>query len=610
MIFKQLLQNKIIAAIAITLVVAGAYLSYQGLTGNDATARYLTAVVERGRLIVSVSGSGQVAVSDQVDIKPKVSGELAGLYIKKDQDIEEGYLLAVINTSTAQRAVSEAEISLESAKISLEELLSEPDAQSLLQAQNALAQAERDFEIAERNYGNIEEDTEQTLTEAYEDGYADVSTSFFTLSEYMQDLKNVLGTEDYVEKYITSYKLILGKDSFLIQRFIDNYYQAEDLYNESFTFFGGVFQDDERDQIYKLVNDTLEAAKATSRTLESARHMYDAITAKSYHQYYVSSVIDSMKPKIENDLSGIFSTVGSLQNTIDIINDTVQDMPDKIKDAELALKSAEEKLADKKLALEDLEGGPDPLDIRTQQNVVAQKEAALTDAKAELADCYIYSPFSGVVATVNSDIKKGDTISSSLVLATIITEQKIAEITINEIDAAQVKINQKANITLDAVEDMNITGKVTEIDTLGTVTQGVVTYDVKIALDTQEDRIKPGMSLSAVIITEAKKNVLLVSNLAIKQQGDTSYVQVVDGANIERSAIANISGAVISVSGLHMRLIQTGISNDTMTEITDGLEEGDTIVVQTVSLTSQNQSQQSSRFGGSSMQGGTFRMMH
>lgn len=604
-LFKQLIKRKIVVVIILVLIVAGSYFGYQRFTKNDGATRYLTAVVERGTLIVSLSGSGQVSASEQIDIKPKVSGELNAFYIAKDQEIRTGQLLAVIDDNDAQRAVDEAEISLENAKIELEKLLSPPDIQELLQAENALAQAERDFEIAKRDYNNIDKDTELILTNAYEDGYNDVSTSFFKLSDYIEDLKDVLGTEQQTEEYIGSYELILGRNSSLIQRFLNDYNEAEDLYNETFSFFSNVYRNNDRDEIYELINDTLEATKAISYALESARHMYDAIVIRSYHNYYVSSVIDNMQPKIESDLSSIFSLITSLQNTIDIIDETVENMPDKIKDAELALKTAEEKLLGKEIALEELKKGADSLDIRTQQNILAQREASLAKVKEELANHYIYSPFNGIVADVNSSLRKGDNISSGSVLATIITNQRIAEITLNEIDIAQVKTGQKANITFDAVENLNVTGEIAEVDTLGSANQGVVTYGVKISFDTQDERIKPGMTLSTNIIINAKQNVLMVQSSAIKQQGDTSYVQAVDNIGINQT-IANISGSVIPDSSLYNQEIQIGLSNNTMTEILNGLKEGDVVVAQSINSNSASNQLQRNTGGFNS---GMMRMM-
>ena len=98
---------------------------------------------------------------------------------------------------------------------------------------------------------------------------------------------------------------------------------------------------------------------------------------------------------------------------------------------------------------------------------------------------------------------------------------------------AKVKVGQKVTLTFDAIEDLSITGEVAEIDTLGTVSQGVVNYAVKIVFDTQDERVKSGMSVSAAIITDVKQDVLLVPNAAVKSN-DEQYVEVLEN-NIPRN---------------------------------------------------------------------------
>ena len=64
-------------------------------------------------------------------------------------------------------------------------------------------------------------------------------------------------------------------------------------------------------------------------------------------------------------------------------------------------------------------------------------------------------------------------------------------------DFLTIKVGDKATLTFDAVTDLSISGQVAEIDTVGTVSQGVVSYALKIAFDTQDTRVKPGMTVSA-----------------------------------------------------------------------------------------------------------------
>jgi len=154
-----------------------------------------------------------------------------------------------------------------------------------------------------------------------------------------------------------------------------------------------------------------------------------------------------------------------------------------------------------------------------------------------------------------------------------------ANIAINETDISKVAKDQKATLTLDAITDLTLTGKVTKIAQKGTNTQNVITYDVTIGIDSIDTRLRPEMTISADITTEVKQDVLYVSSSAVKTDSSGGqYVQVMK------------NGIPETVS------VTIGISNDTDTEITSGLSEGDTVVTQTISA--QPTSQSTTRQGG------------
>ena len=102
---------------------------------------------------------------------------------------------------------------------------------------------------------------------------------------------------------------------------------------------------------------------------------------------------------------------------------------------------------------------------------------------------------------------------------------------------------------------------------MGAVSQGVVSYGVKIAFDIEDERVKPGMSVTVDIITDAKQDVLVLPNSAIKFQKNSYYVELVELSE-----------------EIKLQPIETGLSNDLYTEIVSGLKEGDIVVTSTISL--------------------------
>jgi uncharacterized protein YlxW (UPF0749 family) len=109
--------------------------------------------------------------------------------------------------------------------------------------------------------------------------------------------------------------------------------------------------------------------------------MFDAILTESYQQLKIASQIDKMQSAIKSDISAVYSNLDSLQNIKDTIDNTIKDTPKNIADAQTSVQTAEEKLAEKKLALDNVKAGADPDDIKAQEYAVVQKQNALLDAR-------------------------------------------------------------------------------------------------------------------------------------------------------------------------------------------------------------------------------------
>lgn len=201
-------------------------------------------------------------------------------------------------------------------------------------------------------------------------------------------------------------------------------------------------------------------------------------------------------------------------------------------------------------------------------------EAAKVDyenKKADAAKRTVTAPISGTVNAVN--IKNGDDLSrlssssnssAPIIIGDLSTLK--AQVEVNEVDVPNVSIGQKATMTFNAINDLTLTGKVEKIDSLGTSTSGVVTYNVTIGFDSIDARIRPEMSVSVDIITGVKQDILIIPNSAVKLQNGKNFVQILkDGQTVPRQVA-----------------VEVGISSNTNTEIVSGLNAGDKIVTQTI----------------------------
>ena len=89
-ILSTILKHKFMSGFVILGLVIGSYFTFKG--GGATQVKYVFAAVEKGTIVTSITGSGQVSVSDQVDVKPKVFGDVIYVGVKNDKKLERATL--------------------------------------------------------------------------------------------------------------------------------------------------------------------------------------------------------------------------------------------------------------------------------------------------------------------------------------------------------------------------------------------------------------------------------------------------------------------------------------------------------------------------------------
>jgi HlyD family secretion protein len=311
--------------------------------------------------------------------------------------------------------------------------------------------------------------------------------------------------------------------------------------------------------------------------------------------------------------------------------------------------------------LDDMLAGGDENDIAIKQmqldlaqGQLGDAEKALTKAQEALGDAQsespeITAPFGGFITQVN--VSGGDEVLKGTVGVQIADPTRFeVELLVGEMDIYKVKLGGNAQVTVDALEGMSLPAEVTYISPTATISSGVVNYEVTVEVEsletvrqqqqeamqarqeemqalspgelperlqaavdqgqlTQEQaeamvqrmqqtegvtseqmptlipedfELREGLSVTVSVVVQQASDVLLVPNQAITYRGGEAYVQVEspDGTTEERS-------------------IQTGISDWQYTEVTEGLSEGEQVVLpQTASTGTSTTSEQGFRGPG------------
>ncbi len=529
-ILSWMVANKAIASVVVLALIAGGYLGIKNINSTGSDPTYTLVTVEKGSIISSVSGTGQISSSDQVDIIPEVSGDIVYIGVKTNQNVRSGQVIAKINSDSALRTLKNAELSLANAKIAYQKALKESQNQA------------SDSSISD-------------LKKSYQDGYKVVSNVFIDLPGILSNVNDIF-YDPSRSPYFSDAQLRTFDGGDVAYKYkieagiVFDKVKAE--YEDNFQNYRLASVDSDPVVIIALLDKTYNTVKKLSLALNGTYNTIDYIKGK---------MVANIPSQIETDKTLLNSYITKINNHTSAITNAqtaIEDAKDSATGADLSLKSAE-------LAL-------------------SQAEGFLQDAEDNLANHSVKAPFDGVIAKVS--LEEGDKASAATSIATLITQKKIAEISLNEVDAAKIKIGQKTTLTFDAVERLTIAGEVSDIDLVGTVSQGVVNYKVQIAFDTDDESIKPGMTVSAGIVTDVKQDILIIPLIAVKSQGDINYVEMFDDTNL--NAKETVTTDIVPIK----QQVEVGISNDTSSEIISGLKEGDKIILKTVSSVSKTTSTQ------------------
>ncbi len=616
--FQTLLKKKaLIVVVALGLVGGG--VAWAKTRKPTLPLRYVIATASKGSIVTAISGSGQVSGENQIDLKPTVSAQIVKMFVTPGQSVSSSQPLFLLDPKEGQkavrdaaRAVSDAQISLSSSELSLKKLQEPPDAVSLLQAENSVKQAQRTLDElrepadpldlrqaesdlqAQQDNAKLSSDgaTPKIVRDTYDNAVATLKSTSQTIIQTLASADNVLGVDRSTAN--SSYQQQLSaQDSVKLETTRQLYKQTSGPARALKTLTDGMkIKDEPTANIETAIDQTQDVLQQMDKLTAG---VYDVLQATVSSAVLTDSTLSGLRSTAQSDrstINGRLTSMNSLTQAIDDAKDSYETALRNVDKAQLALDklkkgpeardiaSAEERVQEAQASLDKLKKGPEALDILSAQNTINQRHASVTDAQNKLRDAQdvlanytVRAPFDGIIAKIN--VKEKDQASPSTALATVLTHAKVAQVTLNEVDVSKIKVGQKATLTFDAVTDLTIAGTVSEVDSIGTVSQGVVSYNVKILFITQDDRIKTGMSVSASIITDSRVDVLTVPNAALSN----GSVRVLAG--VDQAAVGNAQG-VESTSLPEVRTVQAGLSNDQSTEILSGLNEGELIVTRVI----------------------------
>lgn len=201
---------------------------------------------------------------------------------------------------------------------------------------------------------------------------------------------------------------------------------------------------------------------------------------------------------------------------------------------------------------------------------VKKEQARLDEAKNTLSLLTVEAPSPGIAIIrknyyTRNKYQIDDQIwpSNPLIGLPDLSEMK-AQVQINEIDIAKVKVGQKTSVTLDAYPDTSFTGKIIEIATLAhnkSNEEKVKVFDVVVLINGQDERLLPGLTISCDIIVNELPDVISIPLAALFEQEGTPIVYRQEGSRFVPQPV------------------KVGEENDTHVIVQEGIKAGEIIAL-------------------------------
>lgn len=551
---------------ALTIVTVSAVLVTAKKETKTSASDYLTVPVQRGAVEYTIDGTGILQPSERYALKTWAGGTVMEVLVTEGTQVTQGQPLMRVQNEELDSQARQAVIEWEIAKSDLEEMLN-PPSESDFDRRSAELKVEQ-YRIA---LDNKLLEKEKLVLKAPFDGKilseelrVGDKVNAGTLAATVATTNEIEVVAQFSDMDINS--LAVGMEAQVYIKGVNKTYtgKVKEIAFSSNSTTTGSF-----DVLLGLdkPDEALRPGMQTYNTVIVAKDDENNILIYKQAQGYLRyTKEEDLKTEVSGTVAEVFRKEGDRVYKGDPIMRLSNDEIDRqVRDAENQLALAGENL---RLLLD-----PDEKTIKQQQIKVEQNYQRVLATREKLDSLNVVSPIDGVVVSIAvrpGDKLGTDTSSSGQELLVVCNfEKNLLEISVDELDINNLKFGQTAAVSVDAIPGAVLKGQVIGIAQEGVRSNDVTRYPVTLEVGYAEG-VKGGMTATATIILEKKDNVLRIPAEALMSANNRSMVQVMENG-----------GAVT-------KPVKTGVNNGRWVEITDGLSEGEQVVIASTSSSSQN----------------------
>ncbi len=481
-------------------------------------SQYTMETVKRQNLLQTVSVTGTVKSAEEINLNFKQSGRLTRINVRVGDRPKAGTVLAELEAGDARAAVLTAQSNLKSAEATLAKLKAGAQTEDIAVTKSNVAAAQTTLDNARQSLVNTKSSQAQAVANALAQLVGLPAAAVSSKNNTSTITMAVNGTYVGVER--GTYTIRLDNPT-----------------NLQYSVYG-----------LETVIGT-EGSRTTPTPLGSRGLKLQFSTSGTFVQN------DTWTVEIPNTSSSSYSTYQAAYEA------ALTTQKQQVDAAEATVKSAVQALVQTEAQLAYKLAPPRTYDIAAAEAQVAGATAALQRAQLDLSDRQVVAPGNGLVTKVNNEVGETTSLIEPVLLLLADSQQEI-KVQVPESDIVKLRVNQRADITLDAFgSSEHFGGHISFIDPASTVIQDVVYYQVTVLFDKDDERVKPGMTANLDIETAKTDNVLVIPLRAVKYDNQKSYVELLNNKQLEKRPVA------LGLKG-----------DDGLVEVREGLVENEAVI--------------------------------
>jgi HlyD family secretion protein len=227
-----------------------------------------------------------------------------------------------------------------------------------------------------------------------------------------------------------------------------------------------------------------------------------------------------------------------------------------------SLSSANAAIISAQIQLDRLINGPSDMDVQRAEIQLQSAQLAVEQARINRSRADLVAPFDGII--VQNNLVVGELPPQTGAIQLIDDGSYYVDVAVDETDIVEVALGQTVDLRLDALPDGDIQGTVSRVAVTPVRAGQLVTYTVRVTLESTDVPIRVGMTTTANIIVNELQDVLALPNRFIRIERETQQAFV---------TVRTADGSFTDVP------VTLGIRNETESQILSGLTPGQEVVL-------------------------------